>query len=356
MQSRYATGKKSILARLPEITSDTLIRQWPIFYEFLTTLAKVYSELFLWVQGNIQWGSSVFNIEWTVQGDSKKPSVKKTIKAIVDAHKNVYLHNLFMQVDSMSFIDQTTTVVPQVGEKIPFDFVPQVQKKQTAILSASQFLEAMIDVGRSDTEAAKAWKASLNKTTLLTFNDNPSDTEEKNVNELIGDFFGGYSSEAEQDDYPMNEASLSELWTKHKIKGKNWDDVCWCLIFGDTCKGNCKPKSSDPDLDRAKASVYLLWQANKRLENARQHKKKIEDFQTRIKLVLSKRNQKIDWVWHEDEAKGSPTKPLRDPPTVPPKALPAGRKKQFNSLEMPDDEDEETEKDEFSFVAKGGDY
>ena len=94
--------------------------------------------------------------------------------------------------------------------------------------------------------------------------------------------------------------------------------------------------------------MYLLWQANKRLEHARQHKKKIEEFQTKIKTVLAKRNQKIDWVWHEDEAKGSPTKPQREPPIVP-----GARKKQFNSLESPD---EETEKDDFSILAKGGDY
>jgi hypothetical protein len=51
---------------------------------------------------------------------------------------------------------------------------------------------------------------------------------------------------------------------------------------------------------------------------------------------------------HEDEAKGSPTKPQREPPTVP-----GARKKQFNSLETPD---EETEKADFSVLAKGGDY
>jgi hypothetical protein len=274
--------------------------------------------------------------------------VKTTIKVIIEAHGNVYLKGLFAQVVLMSANDQSTPPVPQRGENVPFDYVKPKAKKQTAILSASQFIEAMISVGRFDTEAAKAWKTSQSKTVQLNFNNGDSDDEERNVNELVGDFYDGYTSETEQDDFISNEASLSELWTKNKIKGKNWDDVCWCLIFGDTCKGNCKPKSSDPDLDRAKASVYLLWQANKRLEHARQHKKKIEEFQTKIKTVLAKRNQKIDWVWHEDEAKGSPTKPQREPPTVP-----GARKKQFNSLETPD---EESEKDDFSAIAKGGDY
>ena len=345
MKSRYVIGKKSILGRLPSITPETQIKQWPIFYEFLTTLARVYSELFLWVQGNVFWGSTPLDIEWT---GTTKANVKTTIKAIIEAHGNVYLKGLFAQVELMSANDQSTPPVPQRGENVPFDYVKPKAKKQTAILSASQFIEAMISVGRFDTEAAKAWKTSQSKTVQLNFNNGDSDDEERNVNELVGDFYDGYTSETEQDDFISNEASLSELWTKNKIKGKNWDDVCWCLIFGDTCKGNCKPKSSDPDLDRAKASVYLLWQANKRLEHARQHKKKIEEFQTKIKTVLAKRNQKIDWVWHEDEAKGSPTKPQREPPTVP-----GARKKQFNSLETPD---EETEKDDFSVLAKGGDY
>jgi hypothetical protein len=345
MKSRYTVGKKSILGRLPSITPESQIKQWPIFYEFLTTLAKVYSELFLWVQGNVFWGSTPLDIEWT---NSTKANVKTTIKEIIEAHGNAYLKGLFAQVELMSAGDQSTPLVPQRGENVPFDYVKPKAKKQTAIFSASQFIEAMITVGRSDTEAAKAWKTSQSKTLQLNFNNDDSDEGERNVNELIGDFYDGYTSETEQDDFFSNEASLSELWTKHKIKGKNWDDVCWCLIFGDTCKGNCKPKSSDPDLDRAKASVYLLWQANKRLENARQHKKKIEDFQSKIKPLLAKRNQKIDWVWHEDEAKGSPTKPQREPPTIP-----GARKKQFNSLETPD---EESEKDDFSAIAKGGDY
>jgi len=169
------------------------------------------------------------------------------------------------------------------------------------------------------------------------------------MNELMGDFYDVYKSDTERSQV-SDEASFAELWTKakNKIKGKNWDDVCWCLIFGDTCKGNCKPKSNDPDLDRAKASVFLLWQANQRLEYAHQHKKKIEEFQARIKPVLVKRGQKIDWVWHDDEAKGSPTKPQREPPTVP-----YARKKQFDSLET---QGEEKEKDDFSAIAKGGDY
>jgi hypothetical protein len=63
MKSRYTVGKKSILGRLPSITPESQIKQWPIFYEFLTTLAKVYSELFLWVQGNVFWGSTPLDIE-----------------------------------------------------------------------------------------------------------------------------------------------------------------------------------------------------------------------------------------------------------------------------------------------------
>ena len=345
MNVRYVTHKKSVLARLPPITPETQIKQWPVFYEFLTTLAKVYSELFLWVQGSMNWGATPFDVEWT---GATKANVKTTIKAILDAHSNVYLRGLYAQVELMSAGNQGA-LVPQRGENVPFDYVMPKAKKQTAILSASQFIEAMTDLGRSDTEAAKAWKSAQTKSSQLNFKDYDSDDGEKIVNELMGDFYDGYKSDTERSEV-SDEASFAELWTKakHKIKGKNWDDVCWCLIFGDTCKGNCKPKSNDPDLDRAKASVFLLWQANQRLEYAHQHKKKIEEFQAKIKPVLVKRGQKIDWVWHDDEAKGSPTKPQREPPTVP-----YARKKQFNSLET---QGEEKEKDDFSAIAKGGDY
>ena len=40
MNVRYVTHKKSVLARLLPITPETQIKQWPVFYEFLTTLAN----------------------------------------------------------------------------------------------------------------------------------------------------------------------------------------------------------------------------------------------------------------------------------------------------------------------------
>jgi hypothetical protein len=236
--------------------------------------------------------------------------------------------------------------VPHIRENLPFDYVMPKVKRQIAILSASQFIETMTELGKSDTEAAKAWKTAQGKTSQLNFKEHDSDDGEYIVNEFVSDVYDTYKSDTEHSDYSIEEASLVELWTKskNKIMNKNWDDVCWCLIFGDTCKGNCKPKSRDPDFDRAKASVYLLWQANKRLEYANQHKKKIEEFQARIKPILAKRGQKVDWVWHEVDTKNLHLKPQREPPTIP-----TSKRRYYNSLAT--HEDDEIEHDEFFAIA-----
>jgi hypothetical protein len=344
MSARYPVGKKSQLSRLPAITPETQLKQWPVFYEFLITLCRIYSELFCWVQESVHWGATPFDIEWA---GSSKASVKPTIKAIIDAHNNAYLKGLYAQVEISSAGNQSS-LTPHLGDDLPFDYVVPKLKKQTPIFSASQFIDAMIEQGRNDTAAAKQWKNSQSKTFQPSFKDFDSDDGENNLNELSSNYYDDDESDAEQGNTSADEISLAELWSKGRnvIKGKNWDDVCWCLIFGDVCKGNCRPKSKDPDLDRAKASVYLLWQANKRLEYAQQHKKKIEEYQNKIKPVLSKRNQKIDWVWHEDQtAESYVKKPLREPPIVP------KRKKQYDFIEA---EEDETEENEFSALTKEG--
>ena len=133
----------------------------------------------------MNWGATPFDVEWT---GATKANVKTTIKAILDAHSNVYLRGLYAQVELMSAGNQGA-LVPQRGENVPFDYVMPKAKKQTAILSASQFIEAMTDLGRSDTEAAKAWKSAQTKSSQLNFKDYDSDDGEKIVNELMGDFY-----------------------------------------------------------------------------------------------------------------------------------------------------------------------
>ena len=232
-----------------------------------------------------------------------------------------------------------------LGDDLPYDYVVPKSKKQVPIFSASQFIDAMINQGRNDTDAARSWKNSQSKNFQPSFKEIDSDEGENNLHELRSNYYDD-DSDTEQGNMSADEISLAELWTKGRkiIKGKNWDDVCWCLIFGDVCKGNCKPKSKDPDLDRAKASVYLIWQANKRLEYAQQHKRKIEEYQSKVKLVLIKRGVKIDWVWHEDQAGESHVKkPLREPPIVP------KRKSQYDFIEAQGDE---TEENEFSALTK----
>ncbi len=59
----------------------------------------MYSEVFLWVQGNMFWGSTPLDIEWTY---STKANVKTTIREIIEAHGNAYLKGLFAQVELMS--------------------------------------------------------------------------------------------------------------------------------------------------------------------------------------------------------------------------------------------------------------